>query len=324
LTGLKKCASWATFKAHFALGAVIGAAELYDVVEFGRALERNLHAAGPHCYLLRNPKWFAEPVPCGGQLGIFGLPEDLTSQVEKQLTCPGKTVSIPDDILREIRPSPSEACFYQARTYLDAGLLEDALRRLDGAIRLDGSNASAYALKGLAYYRLERDEDALRELSQAIRLDPSNVECYHLRGECYRTLNRLAESSQDFQKVIELAPLWDMGYVLRGVNHHLAKNYSAAVADFQHARELNPKEPAPTLLKGVVLLESGKLSEGLEVLNEVEALFRDDPWPCYFVYLAYKKANQEASAAAALGRFKKKNGDEQEILDRLHELGFAL
>ena len=63
---------WSQFQTCFTLGAIIGAVELSDVVEFGRPLETNLYAGGPYCYLLKNPRWFCEPIPCTGQLGIFG------------------------------------------------------------------------------------------------------------------------------------------------------------------------------------------------------------------------------------------------------------
>jgi tetratricopeptide (TPR) repeat protein len=321
LADLKEAVAWKTHKPCFALGAIIGAAELHNVVEFNRSLEANVHANGPYCYLLRNAKWFEEPIPCTGQLGLFGLPEQLTAQVAKQLNKPGKTVQIPDELLRAIRPSPTDACCYQGQHYLDNGLPEEALRRFMGAITLDKSNAHAYFLKSIALDQLERTEEAVKDVSEAIRLDRDNPDYFAQRGVYYRTLKRLHESTHDFAKVISLEPDEVRGYVFRSINHHLCKDDVSAFADLDKAQKRDPDDMAATLLKGAFLVESGRIAAGIEQLKEAERQCPDDPWPSYVLYCAYKKAMQGGLAAAAFDRFNEKDGDEDEARSLLEQVG---
>jgi Flp pilus assembly protein TadD len=324
LTVLEELSDWKTYKPYFALGAVVGAAELYDVVGFNRSLEGNLHASGPYCYLLKNPKWFEESIPCSGQLGLFGLPEELTTQVEVQLNKPARTIQVPDDLLHAIRPSRTDSCRYQGQHYLENNLAKDALRQFDEAISFDESNASAYYLKSLAHDQLEQPQEALKAVSEAIRLDAGNPNYRFQRGVYYRALKLLPESTEDFNKVIELEPGLSIGYLFRGINYLLSKDYLSSISDLSQAQNIDPKDVEPKLLKGAVLLESGKLAEGIEELRAAETQFSDDPWPSYFLYCGYTKANQPELAAACLARFKKNDGDEQEVKDYLHDVGSSL
>jgi hypothetical protein len=153
LRELKESSYWTEYKDLLPLGAIIGCADLYDSVEFDTSLEANPHASGPICYLIRNPKWFQQPIPCTEQMGIGKLPVGLQGRVEEQLNKPGRPVEVREELIKSIRPSPSEVCNRQGLQYLEAEKYDDALRRLGDGIKLDSSNANA-----------------IRDLSEAIRV----------------------------------------------------------------------------------------------------------------------------------------------------------
>jgi hypothetical protein len=148
LRELKESSCWKEYKDLLPLEAIIGCADLYDSVEFDASLEANPHASGPICYLLRNPKWFQQSIPCTGQMGIVKLPVGLQGRVEEQLNKPGRSVEVRDKLIKSVRPSPSEVCNRQGLQYLEAERYDDALRRLGEAIKLDSSNPNA--IKDLA------------------------------------------------------------------------------------------------------------------------------------------------------------------------------
>jgi hypothetical protein len=58
----------------FSLGALIGTAELVDVVQMHQGLEGNTSAFGPICWILEKPRLFRLPVPAKGQLQLVGRP----------------------------------------------------------------------------------------------------------------------------------------------------------------------------------------------------------------------------------------------------------
>src|SRR5581483_1602261 len=55
----------------FDLQAIIGMADLVDVVPLNQELEANEWAEGPCCYMLEKAQLLAEPIPFNGKLNVF-------------------------------------------------------------------------------------------------------------------------------------------------------------------------------------------------------------------------------------------------------------
>ena len=321
LSKIKELPGWDKYKDSFAFGAIIGAVDLYDCVDFNSSLESNPHASGPICYLLKNPRWFEEPIPGIGQLGIFNLPDNLTAKVEKQLQKPGRSAKVPDDLLEAVRPAPSNLCFDQGTTYWENGEFKDALRRLDEAISLCKANAVAFFYRGLTHDSLGNLKNAVQDLSEAIKLDDQRPLFFYHRGLCLRHLKRLPESSQDFTRLIELEPGETRGYILRGQNRHLVKDTASAISDLKKTQKLDPENDEAKALMGIVLVDSGKTADGVKTLKGTVDEDPQAPWPIFFLHWAYKKAKQPELAKKALARFKKMDGDEDGAREYLAELG---
>jgi hypothetical protein len=61
--------------------AIVGTVELVDRVDVDdlpTALRRDPFTGGPVCWLLRDPRPLARPVPCAGRLRLWEAPADLT------------------------------------------------------------------------------------------------------------------------------------------------------------------------------------------------------------------------------------------------------
>ena len=324
MDNIKKLPTWGKYKDYFAFGAVIGAVDLHDSVEFSKSLEKNPHASGPFCYLLKNAKWFEEPIPCTGQLGIFNLPANLTARVELQLKKPGRSAQVPDDLLDAVRPSRSNLCFHQGTTYFENGDFKNALRRLDDAISLGKTDAVTFFYRGVTHDGLGNLKHAVQDFSEAIKLDDQKPLFFFHRGLCLRDLKQLPESTHDFTKLIELEPDETRGYILRGQNSHLVKDFASAILDLKKAQKLDPENDEAKALKGLFLVDSGKVEEGMRELKELADGFPDESVPTYYLYWAYTKTKQQALAKKALDRFKKLEGDEKEGQEYLADLGISV
>lgn len=69
----------------FAFGAIVGVAEIYDVVPICEPLRQNPWAEGPYCIMLRNAQLFVEPIPHKGRVNLCDLPCEVSELVEKRL-----------------------------------------------------------------------------------------------------------------------------------------------------------------------------------------------------------------------------------------------
>ena len=71
-------------------------------------------------------------------------------------------------------PADAERHVIVAMVLLNRQRIDDALRELNAAERLDNSRADVHALKGLAYSAINRPDDAVRELRKASAIEPDN------------------------------------------------------------------------------------------------------------------------------------------------------
>ena len=66
----------------FAFGAIIGVAEIYDVLPLCESIRHDPWAEGPYCVMIRNAQLFVEPIPHKGRVNLCELPPDVSELVE--------------------------------------------------------------------------------------------------------------------------------------------------------------------------------------------------------------------------------------------------
>lgn len=91
-------------KELFSFGAIIGVADLYDVVPLASVREEEW-AEGPFCYLFRNARLFVHPISHRGRVNLCELPDAVEAEVmERSKEC----VNVPsmDDIRKTIAAIP--------------------------------------------------------------------------------------------------------------------------------------------------------------------------------------------------------------------------
>lgn len=75
----------------FVFGAIIGVAELYDVLPFSGQLRDDPWAEGPYCFMLRNSRLFAEPIVHKGRVGLCKLRDDESVVVASRIATSSDT-----------------------------------------------------------------------------------------------------------------------------------------------------------------------------------------------------------------------------------------
>ncbi|HET9589424.1 MAG TPA: toll/interleukin-1 receptor domain-containing protein [Anaerolineales bacterium] len=122
------------------------------------------------------------------------------------------------------------------------GNMEEAIRCLSEAIRLEPTFAAAFFGRGLARRRIDDLDGAIQDYSEAIRLKPDYPEAYHGRGIAFSMKGDNNRALSDFQKARELNP--DFG----GIRSSLARALKSlgrreeAQEQEKAARELIQKE----------------------------------------------------------------------------------
>src|SRR3954470_21231521 len=132
-------------------------------------------------------------------------------------------------------PSSDRAAALLVRADANArtsGGLTQALRDIDRAIALDGSNAKAWRLRGdLLREAGGYPNRAAADLSKAIELDPQDAEPYELRGVVYTSQRRLDRALADYDRAIKLKPDDAQAWSDRGVTYYLGGDNEKAIRD---------------------------------------------------------------------------------------------
>lgn len=88
----------------------------------------------------------------------------------------------------------------QIETYLEAGLTDDAQKKLDSVREKYPDEPRAVFLQAWLLARQGKLNEALVLANRNVELDKNNARVWRLRGQIYLTLNKLNEALDDFQK----------------------------------------------------------------------------------------------------------------------------
>jgi len=115
---------------------------------------------------------------------------------------------------------------------------KQGLTYLDKSIRLDPNDATAYNLRGIAYYELGQHRRAIEDFDKAIRLGLNHAWAYSLRGIAYEALGQYERAIEDFDKAISLDPNLAVAYVGRGNAYFYFKQFGIMCEDYRRACRL--------------------------------------------------------------------------------------
>jgi tetratricopeptide (TPR) repeat protein len=194
----------------FSFGAIIGVAELVDIVEMNESLESNPLAFGPACWLFKNPFLLPSPVPSKGKLQLYALSEEESEQVRRQL--PGSRAGVqPADagewVAAMIRPDPVGDCVQRALAYSRLGRDADAIRNCDKAIQIDPDSDDAFYVRALTKIYLQKDySGGVRDCTKVIQLKPRDARAFMMRSRAHRELGNLSQAEADYQKAVAVDP----------------------------------------------------------------------------------------------------------------------
>ncbi len=179
------------------------------------------------------------------------------------------------EILRADRRN-FEALYRLASIQFERAQFEDAQRMLGEAVRLAPNACDAYALRGLALQRLNRQPQALAVFEHILALNPGadvlchkansllslgrlkeavsgfeahlavhsdSAEAWHNRGVALSRLKRFDDALASFSKAIELAPDTADGWKGRGSAHLELERFEEATSDYQKVLALDPELP---------------------------------------------------------------------------------
>ncbi len=233
-------------------------------------------------HLFRMPQVVATETVTGNLTELLVLLDDLT---ERLLTKMSVVVTEQLRALLRADPTPSAEAFITFSRTAHAwdaeenpnGDVDEALRLLQEAVRLDPAFYKAWVNLGLAWERKGNLTEAQRCYEQAIRVQPAwfPLAHYNLAGLHLRRGN-LTEALKACEAALRADPLFARAHLRKGTVLAQMKRWTEAIAAFEKAIELEPELAMAHNNLGLAYFALGRMAEARAAFLRAIELDTDD------------------------------------------------
>jgi tetratricopeptide (TPR) repeat protein len=170
---------------------------------------------------------------------------------------------------------------------------EEAARK---ALALDPNLAEAHAGLGLAYIGFAPSNFVLgeKELRRAMELNPSLALAHYSLGLSFIRQSRLDEAIVELRKARELDPLSSVIARAVAIPYYFKRDYNRAFELLHDANELGP--PLSATWEIGLYIKNGSVNEAFAEIEKAKVTRKDDPLFIYSTGMAYAASGKKSEA----------------------------
>ena len=157
------------------------------------------------------------------------------------------------------------------------GRVDEAVKHLEEAARLDPTRPTVYYRLGTALTLQDNRDEAMHYYQRALDLDPTFVEANNNLGSLFHLAGNLNEASRYYRRTLELDPDHSGAHFNLGNIFLARRQFSDAESEFRKTLELRPEFADAFEGLGQALDEQGKQVEAEEALNRARELEFKNP-----------------------------------------------
>ena len=174
---------------------------------------------------------------------------------------------------KKLTDNPSSENHENFATSLAAvGRVDEAIRHLEAAARLDPTTPTVYYRVGTALALQDKRDEAMYYYQRALDLDPTFVEANNNLGSLFHLAGNLDEASRYYRRTLDLDPDHSGAHFNLGNIFLARRQFSDAELEFRRTLELRPDFGEAFEGLGQALAEQGKQTEAQEALNRAREL----------------------------------------------------
>ena len=164
-----------------------------------------------------------------------------------------------------------------ATSLVAVGRVDEAVKHLEEAARLDPTKPTIYYRLGTALALQDKRDEAMHYYQRALDLDPTFVEANNNLGSLFHLAGNLNEASRYYRRTLDLDPDHSGAHFNLGNIFLARRQFSDAELEFRKTLELRPEFGDAFEGLGQALAEQGKQVEAQEALNRSRELKLKNP-----------------------------------------------
>lgn len=193
------------------------------------------------------------------------------------------------------------------------------MEKLDLKISVDSLNPDLFHQRAACYLKEDKLNNALRDIYQAIKLDPQNYSHYLTLSDVYLYMGKPDEARETIYKAIDMAPMSEEPY-LKMAEYYLAlRQYPAVFEYIKQAIIIEPYQPRAYFVRAYARLEYGDTLKALPDLHK--AVEQDQHF--FDAYLLLGNVYQQQNNSIFLDYFNNALAIQPSNIDLLFTIGLA-
>jgi protein O-GlcNAc transferase len=189
------------------------------------------------------------------------------------------------------------------------GQVDEAVRQLDLALKIDANHAQAWNSRGACLWRLQKFDQALLSYERALAISPRDPGFLCNIGLCLSSLKRFADAVVHFDRALALDP--NCADALRKRSHALQAlgRYGDALASIRTALLIEPDNTDAALGHGALLAQGNRHEEAIDCFNAVLHRLPADATALNLRGISLRALNRGAQALASYNQALKAQPD---------------
>jgi len=214
----------------------------YDEIDFNKTKRGKAKNGGRRVSLFVIEGLILLVVVVAGSQFLF---RDTTEVTDLQATIDSQNVVATTNAETRDTSLSAEDLLNRAKTEIDAGEADSAMRSLDLALELNPTYADAYFERGRLNYDQSLYYSASQDFSQAIEYGITDPEfAYYWRGRANFQWDDFTRAESDFERVLDIDNSFTEAMYWRGRSRMKLAQYEQGIADVKQAVEMGYDEPA--------------------------------------------------------------------------------
>ena len=190
--------------------------------------------------------------------------------------------------------------YVDAMTLAETDKTDEAVVKLNQAVKKDPGFAVAYSLLGDIYMHQQKFGESAKALEKATELNPWSIDDFQNLGKVYRLMNDYASAAKAYTKACEIDPQSPLSHRAAAEAYYKMEDYDKALEFGQTAETLDPVDVEIQKLLGDIYTARKDDEMAIDVYKRAIELNGNDPDIMLSLSVAYLRAGMYQAASELL------------------------